>query len=171
MRLVSRPAVALAAAAVLTAASHVGAQTLREKLDRDQTITVPTGDPDMAAAMRRARDTLPEFLSLWRAPRASTRLFSVKIAIRDNGVAEYFWIEPFVEKDGHFSGTIDNTPETVRNVKLGDTITFDEQQIVDWTYLDGKQMKGNFTACVLFKQAPRQEAEAVIKRYGMSCEL
>jgi len=36
---------------------------------------------------------------------------------------------------------------------------------------DGRQMKGNYTACALFNPAPRHEAEAAIKRYAMSCDL
>ena len=48
---------------------------------------------------------------------------------------------------------------------------FGENEIVDWLYLDGNQMKGNFTACALFRRVPRQEAQAAIKRFGMACEM
>jgi uncharacterized protein YegJ (DUF2314 family) len=162
---------ALATSALLVMPGRAGAQTLLEKVERDKTIAVPSDDPDMAAAMRKARATLPEFLALARSPRATMSKFAVKVAVRDKGAVEYFWISPFVQRDARFSGEINNSPETVKNVKLGDTITFAEAEIVDWLYLEGTQMKGNYTACVLFKQAPREEAEAAIKRYGMSCDL
>ena len=55
-------------------------------------------------------------------------------------------------------------------MKLGDRITFTASEIVDWLYLDDNQMKG-FTACALFCRMPRQEPQAAIKRFGMSCEL
>ena len=32
-------------------------------------------------------------------------------------------------------------------------------------------MKGNFTACVLFRHEPREQAEAEIAKYGMDCNL
>ena len=166
---ISLLALALAAAG----GAPAGAQTVLDKIRRDEVIWLPKGDPDMAAAMHKAREALPQFLALWRAPRASTSHFAVKVGIRDEArdLVEYFWITPFVEKDGRYSGQIDNDPNTVKTVKLGDTIGFGPEEIVDWLYLDGGEMRGNYTACSLFRRAPRQEAEAAIKRFRMSCEL
>jgi uncharacterized protein YegJ (DUF2314 family) len=172
MRL-NRLALAGPAVLLLVAASVATAQTLQEKIKRDQTLSVIDGDPDMAAAMRTARSTLPTFLALAETPRPSTSLFSVKVGIRaDEQHVEYFWISSFTRANGRFSGTIDNEPELVKNVKLGDTFTFGEDQIVDWLYVEKGRMKGNYTACVLFRREPRKEAEAVIAQYRMDdCKL
>jgi len=161
-----------AAAAIMTGASQASGQTLQEKVRRDQTITIPRGDPEMAAAMQKARSTLSEFLALADAPKASTSLFAVKVGIPAKGnVVEYFWIGPFTRENGRFSGKIDNEPRSVEGLRLGDRITFDQDQIVDWLYLEDGRMKGNFTACVLFKRERREEAEAMIAKYRMDCKL
>jgi uncharacterized protein YegJ (DUF2314 family) len=76
-----------------------------------------------------------------------------------------------VEKNGRFSGTLDNDPDTVTTIKFGDTISFDEREIVDWLYLDGRRLKGNFTLCVLLRRSPRAEAEAVMTKYGLECDF
>jgi uncharacterized protein YegJ (DUF2314 family) len=169
MRIASPALAPLAVAMMLSVPSHVLAQSVPEKIERDETYWVKSDDPDMVAAKRKARETLPEFLALARTPRNSTSKFAVKVAIRDKGIAEFFWITHFVEKDGRFSGQIDNEPDSVANVKLGDTISFGEEEIVDWLYLDGTRLKGNFTMCVLLKHSPRPEA--VIKRYGLDCNF
>ena len=161
----------LAAVALTIAAPRAGAQTLQQKLERDKTIWIPKGDPEMAAAMRQARSTLAEFLALADNPRPSTSMFSVKVGIPAKDIVEYFWIGRFAHEDKRFSGKIDNTPEVADTVKLGDTITFDQDQIVDWMYVESGRLKGNYTACVLFKREPRAEAEAVIAKYGMDCKL
>jgi uncharacterized protein YegJ (DUF2314 family) len=163
----------LALALAVAGAAQAGAQTVLDKIRRDETIWLPKDDPDMATAMHTAREALPQFLALWRAPRPSTSHFAVKVGIHDEArdLVEYFWITPFVEKDGRYSGQIDNEPDTVKTVKLGDTINFGPEEIVDWLYVDGGDMKGNYTACSLLRRAPRQEAEAAIKRFRMSCEL
>ena len=156
----------------ILAASGAGGQTLQEKIGRDQTLWIVDGDPDMAAAMQQARATLPEFLALADAPRPSTSLFAVKVGIRaDARHVEYFWIGSFTRANGRFSGKIDNEPELAKNVKLGDTITFGEDQIVDWLYLENDRMRGNYTACVLFRREPRKQAEAAIAQYRMDCKL
>ncbi|HEY1542695.1 MAG TPA: DUF2314 domain-containing protein [Xanthobacteraceae bacterium] len=170
--LFNRLARASLTAIMIAAAAGATAQTLQEKLDRDQTLWVPNGDPDMATAMQKARSTLPDFLALVAAPRQSTSLFAVKVGIRaDDRHVEYFWIGPFTHTDSRFSGKIDNEPELAKNVKLGDTVTFGEDQIVDWLYLENGRMKGNYTACVLFRREPREQAEAAIAKYGMDCKL
>lgn len=132
---------------------------------------VPKGDPDMAEAMRKARSTLADFLRLADAPRPSTSLFSVKVGIPAQDTVEYFWIIPFTRENGRFSGKIDNEPDLADSVKLGDTITFDEGQIVDWSYIENDRFKGGYTLCALLKHESREQAEALIARSGMDCKL
>jgi uncharacterized protein YegJ (DUF2314 family) len=146
------------------------AETLMDKAQRDDLAWVPRSDPDMAAAMSKARATLAEFLTLARAPRPSTSGFGVKVAIRDKSNVEYFWILPFKEQDGKFSGRIDNTPRLVKTVKSGQSFDFSEGEIVDWLYMDGGKMKGNYTACALLKRDPGQAA-AFKARFGLECDL
>ena len=141
-----------------------------DKAQRDELALVPRNDPDMAAAMRKARATLKDFLTLSRAPNAFTTGFAVKVAVRDKNDVEYFWVTPFTEQDGRFSGRINNTPRSVKTVKFGETFTFSEGEIVDWLYLDGGKMKGNYTACALLKREPGQ-ADAFKKRFGLECDL
>ncbi len=162
---------ALAILASVSLMGEVRGQSSAPRLDPDGIFWASKNDPDMNAAMDAARATLPEFLALARTPRADTRLFTVKVRIRDGEDVEYFWIVPFAEENGRFSGTVDNAPDTVKNVKLGEPITFILNDIVDWSYLEGRRMRGNYTLCASFKQRPKSEAEALIKRYGMDCKL
>src|SRR5689334_17238172 len=98
----------LTIAPAVTCSWPVHAQTVMDRINRDEVFRLPKDDPDMAAAMRKARETLPQFLTLWRTPRASTSHFAVKVGIKDDvGGIEYFWIAPFTEKDGRYSGRID----------------------------------------------------------------
>jgi uncharacterized protein YegJ (DUF2314 family) len=154
---------------ILTAA----AQTITQKAERDEVARVAKNDPTMAAAMRKARATLPDFLTLAAAPKPNMDGFAVKIPIRDHpdDDAEYFWIDPFTNDNGHFSGRINNRPESVHSVKLGQTIKFEQSDIVDWMYMDGSTMKGNYTACALLKSVPRAEVEEFKKRFGLVCDL
>jgi uncharacterized protein YegJ (DUF2314 family) len=136
---------------------------------RDETIGVPNDDPDMAAAMHKARATLPDFLAMTRTPHPEMWGFAVKVAVRDKGTTEYFWITPFAERDWGFSGRIDNVPRWVKNVKLGETIVFAKGEIVDWLYVDRGRLRGNFTLCAMVKRVAAKEAEALKKQYGPEC--
>jgi uncharacterized protein YegJ (DUF2314 family) len=55
-------------------------------------------------------------------------------------------------------------------VKLGQLVEFSEAEIVDWLYMEGGKMHGNFTACALLKREPPDQLEAMKKQYGLSCD-
>ena len=163
----------LAVIGVLAVAAYAVAprsETIIEKASRDGIVNVAKGDPDMAAAMRRARASLPEFLALTDAPRPGMSGFSVKVAVHEGDRTEYFWIFPFAREEGKFSGTLNNQPRIVHNVQFGQSIDFAEGDIVDWLYQDGDSMKGSFTTCAILKHEPRGEADKLRKLYGLECD-
>jgi uncharacterized protein YegJ (DUF2314 family) len=165
-------------ATLLDAAKTVGlterppsGESILDKAERDELAIVANGDPLMAAAMRKARATLAEFLALAGNPGPTMEGFAVKVAIHEGCEAEYFWIHPFAHQAGRFSGHLSNTPRSLARVKAGDAITFSENEIVDWTYMDGDKMKGNYTARALLKKASWQEQEDFKKRFGLDIDF
>jgi uncharacterized protein YegJ (DUF2314 family) len=160
-----------ALAAGLFASHAAPAQTILQKAERDEIAIVANDDPAMAAAIRKARATLGDFLTIAAAPKPTMENFAVKIAVHDGDQSEYFWIDPFTNDNGRFSGEINNKPEMVHTVKMGQLIAFGRDEIVDWMYTDGGKMKGNYTACAMLKSAPKKEAEEFKQRFGLTCEF
>ena len=144
--------------------------TLMDKARRDEVVLVENDDADMAAAFRKARETLPEFLALARAPRPTATKLAVKVAIPDGDGNEYFWLTRFELRGDKYAGRINNTPRAAKQVKFGQVVEFSEAEIVDWLYMEGGKMRGNFTACALLKREPADQVEAMKKQYGLSCE-
>jgi uncharacterized protein YegJ (DUF2314 family) len=144
--------------------------SLMDKARRDDVALVEKNDPDMAAAFRKARETLPEFLALARAPRPTASKLAVKIAIPAGDDDEYFWLTQIGQRGEKYAGRINNTPRAATQVKFGQVIEFSEAEIVDWLYLEDGKMHGNFTACALLKREPADQAEAMRKQFGLSCE-
>ena len=157
MRAASYVAIVLVAFSLTPATA---AETAVDRAKEDEIVAVPKGDPDMEAAFRQARETLKTFLDLARTPRSTITSVAVKVAVRDAGETEYFWMSPFTEQDGRFVGKINNTPRSVHNVKLGQTITFKQSDVVDWLYRENGKMFGNFTACALLKHVSPSEMQA-----------
>ncbi len=145
------------------------AKSALERARRDDIVFMADDHPYMAAAMRKAKSSLSEFLALARNPQSSMRHFAVKIGIKDGKKVEYFWITPFRESNDRFTGPIDNIPRHVKNVAADQTIAFGKADIVDWMYIDGDRMKGNFTACALLKREPKKQANAFRRKFGLDC--
>jgi len=161
-------------AAIVAAGLNAGparSQSLVDKAQRDEIARVAEDDPIMARAWTRACETLPGFLDVASHPPPGTDGFSVKVAIREGDVAEYFWITPFSRSGTRFSGRLDNQPRTVHGVALGQTISFLQTEIVDWMYMDGKRMMGNYTARALLQKASPAERAEFKQRYGLDADF
>ena len=117
-------------------------------------------DAVMAAAIHGARKTLRKFLILAKNPGPTMGGFSVKIAIPAANGAEFFWIHPFAHVDDRFIGQINNTPRSAVNLKMGDTVSFVKNEIVDWMY-------GTYSAHAILKSARPEDREAFKRRFGL----
>jgi uncharacterized protein YegJ (DUF2314 family) len=154
----------------LLAMEQASAQTVLERAKRDEVANVPDSDPDMQLAFKRARERRSEFLALVRVKRPTIEMMAVKIAVHDGDDIEYFWLTPVRVEGDHFVAVIDNTPQLVHNVGLGQSIAFQENEVVDWFYVENGKMIGNFTACAMLKREPADQAEDFKREVGLTCE-
>ncbi len=160
------------AALLLVSAIPALAESVMERSKADELVFMSDEEPAMRRAFQQARATLDEFLQKAKSPPGGTASYSLKVGIRDGKDVEYFWVGDFIQSDSGFTGTINNQPRLVKNVKFGQRYSFPREHIVDWTYVDRneRRMVGNFTLCALLTKEPAQEAEAMKKRFGLRCE-
>ncbi len=125
---------------------------------RDKVVNVQDNDPEMVAAIAKARDTLPQFWQVFEKPERGESGFSLKVKITDKKGTEHFWATGIERRDGKIRGTINNDPNIVASVKLGDRIEIPEADISDWLYVRGGKMVGNRTLVPLLKTMPEKEA-------------
>ncbi len=126
---------------------------------QDKVVNVAGDDPEMIAAIAKARETLPQFWQTFEKRERGESDFSLKVRITDKKGTEHFWLTEIERKDGKTLGTINNDPDIVGNVKLGDRMPIPEADISDWLYMRDGKMVGNYTLRVLFKQMPAKEVE------------
>jgi uncharacterized protein YegJ (DUF2314 family) len=129
----------------------------------DPTTAVAEDDAEMNAAIAKGRDTLPQFWEVFAKPDAGDYGFSLKVKITDPHGAEYFWVNALERHDGKLTGVINNDPDTVTSVKLGDKIEIREADIRDWLYMRGGKMVGNRTLRPLLKHMKPAETEGYRK--------
>jgi len=149
----------------------ISGQSILGKAESDEVALVGKDDPLMARAMRTARETLPGFFELASHPAPDAHDFGVKIAVREGCEVEYFWIGPFTRDGDRFFGRLDNRPRRVSSVRFGQTIAFAESEIVDWMYMDGNRMMGNYTARALLKNASPAERADFTRRFGLDLDF
>jgi uncharacterized protein YegJ (DUF2314 family) len=166
------PARILSILALLLCAASAGAQTVAERAARDDTFHMAKEEPAMRTAFERASATLSDFLTKAAKPDTGTTDYAIKVAISDKNGTEYFWVVRFRKEGTRFSGILANEPRIVLKHKAGERISFARSQIVDWTYFDevAQRTHGNFTACALLSKEPPDQAAALKKEHGLSCD-
>ena len=138
--------------ALLTACS-----TKRDKVVKG----VEDEDPEMVAAIAKARRTLPRFWQAFENRDRGETNFSLKIMITDKERIEHFWLTDIARQDGKVMGTISHAPKIVSNAKRGERLEIPEAKIQDWSYMRGGKMIGNQTIRPVLKRMTAEEAAAL----------
>lgn len=162
----------LAFIAVAVSLGTANAQTLVERVKRDEIAHMSSEEPAMRSAFEKARASLDTFLAQAKSPAPGTDRYALKVAISDGENTEYFWVIDFAGDSKQFTGVLNNEPRLVMKHRYGERIAFRRDQIADWTYMDAPQrrMHGNFTACALLTKEPPAQAAEFKRQYGLRCD-
>ncbi len=113
-------------------------------------VAIRDDDPRMLAAVKIARDRWPEFVAAFEV-RQPSQTFSVKVRLAEGMHVEYMWVSVSALEGDYIYGRLDNAPVELRNARLGGRVRVPLTDLNDWTYLDGKNVRGGFTIEVLRK--------------------
>jgi len=125
----------------------------------DPVIMVDKDDAAMKAAFAKARSETDAFIAIMQSGAPSS--CSIKVGITDHDQVEYFWLDNLTYAGGVFSGTIDNDPELVKNVKMGQKVSVKKEEIFDWLYMKDGKMYGNYTVRVLLPKMSKEDADKI----------
>lgn len=131
-----------------------------KKHPADKVTQVADDDPRMNAAIEKARASVKTFVAALKAPKAAQTGFSIKMAFTDGTAVEHMWLAP-VNFDGtKFVGTVNNEPEKVKTVKMGQKVTVTPDKISDWMYLENRKLVGGETLRALrAAMSPEERAD------------
>lgn len=134
-----------------------GAVGCSEKHRADRVIGVADDDPRMNAAIDKARSTVNTFITALRSPKAGQSAFSVKMAFADGAETEHMWLMPVSYDGQNFQGTVNNEPQMVKTVSMGQVVTIAPARISDWMYVENRKLVGGWTLRVLRDALPSDE--------------
>lgn len=120
-----------------------------KKHPADKVTYVADDDPRMNAAMEKARGSVKSFIGALKSPKAGQSAFSIKMGFTDGGNTEHIWLTPVTYDGSKFTGTVNNEPEKVKSVKMGQKVTVAPDKISDWMYIENRKLVGGETLRVL----------------------
>jgi uncharacterized protein YegJ (DUF2314 family) len=129
---------------------------------RPDIIRVADDNPAMSRAIERARSSAEEFIRALQDPPIGADAFSVKLLITDpgNDEGEPIWLFPVRYENGSFFGNVNNEPDAVKSVRVGQEVEVAPDRISDWMYIQDGKLIGGFTIRVLRDgMSPSERAE------------
>ncbi|WP_291090435.1 DUF2314 domain-containing protein [Flavobacterium sp. BFFFF1] len=131
----------------------------------DPIVNVSAEDIEMNKAIQTAKNTLKDFNNALILKNANFNSFALKVKFEDGEDVEHVWLSYIEKRNGEFFGVVDNLPEKITNLKLGDTIKIEKSKITDWMFLEKTKLNGGFTIRVLRNRM--NEAEK--KKFDSEC--
>jgi uncharacterized protein YegJ (DUF2314 family) len=125
-------------------------------------IDVPNSDQAMAAAIEKARATLPAFWTALKEKRPGDERFAVKIrypTTRSKSDGEHIWANEVEQTGDTVNATINNEPRAIANLKIGQRVTVPVDQLTDWMFFRDGKMHGAQTVRVLLPMMQKPDAD------------
>lgn len=120
-------------------------------------INMPDDDPRMQAAQAEARRRFAEFVSAFENRRPD-QIFSAKARFDEGEATEFMWVKVEAIEHDVIYGRLDNAPAAFQKLKANDRVRIPANEINDWLYTEGQELKGGFTVKVI-QEAMKEEAE------------
>ncbi len=112
-------------------------------------IGVADDDPKMVKAVAEARKRWPEFAAAFRARVDSETPFAVKAAFREGDLVEFMWISVTRIDDEAIHGILENMPNELTGVKVGQEVVVPLSDLNDGLYARDGETVGGFTLKVI----------------------
>jgi uncharacterized protein YegJ (DUF2314 family) len=114
----------------------------------------------MHEAVIKARKTVGKFIGALQHPTTGQTDFEVKKPFVQGINVEHIWLSDVVFTGSRFLGRLDNTPQKIRGLKVGQLVSVNPNEISDWVYIDNGKLVGGYTIRVHYNElTPDQKKE------------
>ncbi len=119
------------------------------RTDEPDIYHVGKADPKMINAINTAKKTVSTFITNLKNPKKNQRDFVIKTKFVDGENYEHIWIKNVKIEGYFFTGTIDNVPNRLTNIKFGQKVQIHKKDISDWKFVENGKLVGGYTIRVI----------------------
>ena len=140
---------------------------LNSKDSSDQIATFENDNLQMNNAIAKAKDSFPLFLIALKNKCNTCTDFAVKMRFMyGEGSGEHIWLNNLYFDDNKLMGEINNIPENIDRIKLGDTIEIEKDSLSDWIYIKDGNLMGGYTLKVMYDKMSETEKKQLENDIG-----
>jgi uncharacterized protein YegJ (DUF2314 family) len=135
-------------------------ETRTNTANEPESYNVPNQHAAMRKAVTNAQKTVRQFIDALEQPAPGETDFEVKKPFVQRGKIEHIWLSDVKFLGGRFQGTVDNVPEEIKGLKLGQVVSVNPDEISDWMYIKSGRLVGGYTIRVHYNElTPEQKQE------------
>ena len=142
----------------------------KNKVERENEPTiygVQSDDAEMNMAIENAKKTLDSFDYAVKNNSRVFVFFGLKKRFVENETVEHIWVDYVSMENGKYIGVVNNLPEKITGIKVGDTVEIDKNDVSDWMYVKGSKLHGGYTIRLLRNRMTETERENFDKESGL----
>lgn len=132
--------------------------------------SVTDNDTEMNDAIKLANQTLYKFNDALKNKNSDLQYFALKTRFNTANGGEHIWVSNITLEDNKYFGVVNNLPETIKGIKMGDTIQVKNDNISDWMYVDNQKLLGGYTIRLLRKRMTEIERKQFDSENGLIIE-
>ena len=141
-------------------AQHIVGNELGRGSQEPGRFSVPGEHRKMHSAVVKARRTVGSFIAALKNPQPGQRDFEVKKPFIQGNVVEHIWLSDVRFVGNRFQGRVDDQPERIQGLKIGQLVSVNPNEISDWVYIDNGTLIGGYTIRAHYDElAPEQKRE------------
>ncbi|MBF6640971.1 DUF2314 domain-containing protein [Flavobacterium sp. J49] len=142
----------------------------KNKIERENEPTiygVQSDDAEMNMAIETAKKTLDSFDYAVKNNSRVFTYFGLKKRFVENETAEHIWVDYVSVENGKYIGVVNNLPEKIKGIKVGDTVEINKNEVSDWMFVKGSKLHGGYTIRLLRNRMTESERENFDKESGL----
>jgi len=113
--------------------------------DKENIIGINVNGKSYIEAIAIAQEHLSYFIKTFEDKERNQYGFFIKSRFEDGDYVEHIWLIPIHLKGGTFTAIVNNVPNNLTNVKFGDVLQINKQDVEDWIVLISEsEVLGNF---------------------------
>lgn len=145
----------------------LGQSNKTERTGEPDIYSIEDNDKEMNEAIKKSRQTFDNFLIAFKNQKRNQTNFSVKMPFPTKDGAEHIWLVNVESNGEKLFGQVDNLPENVKSIKLGDKIEINRNKISDWFYIENNKLVGGLTIRVLRDRMSPNEKKQFDQEFGV----
>jgi uncharacterized protein YegJ (DUF2314 family) len=150
---------------ILTSSCDSSKMGKTEREGEPNIYSTPSDDKEMNEVISKAKNTLDQFDKALLSNKFDTSTFALKVKFPTETGAEHIWATNIKIENTSYYGIVDNLPNTTTQVKLGERIKLNKNDITDWMYSDNGTLSGGYTIKLIRNRMTEDERKKFDKEF------